>query len=104
MGFFNVLDMEWITKIENNPNIRIISEYNFIENKIRPFAIGRKNWLFSQSVEGAESSALLFSLIETAKANNIDAYVYIRLLCDKIPLAKTVDDYDALLPWNVKIN
>jgi transposase len=45
-----------------------------VENKIRPFAIGRKNWLFSASVEGAQASAMFYSLIETAKANNADPF------------------------------
>ncbi len=97
-------DREWVYLTRYLENGELAIDNNFIENKIRPFAIGRKNWLFSQSVEGAESSALLFSLIETAKANNVDAYVYIRHLCDKIPLANTVDDYESLLPWNVNLN
>ncbi len=97
-------DREWVYLTRYLENGELAIDNNFIENKIRPFAIGRKNWLFSQSVEGADASALLFSLIETAKANHVDAYVYIRHLCDQIPLAKTVDDYEALLPWNVNLN
>ena len=50
---------------------------NLCENAIRPFVIGRKNSLFSDSVEGAKASANLYSLIETAKANNIEPYSYL---------------------------
>ena len=53
---------------------------NFAENAIRPFVIGRKNWLFSDTVKGAKSSAIIYSLIETAKANNIEPYTYLNLI------------------------
>jgi len=76
---------------------------NFVENAIRPFALGRKNWLFSTSVAGAKSSANIYSLIETAKANNLDPYRYIKMILENIPLAETVDDFEALLPWNIKL-
>lgn len=76
---------------------------NFIENKIRPFAIGRNRWLFSDSVEGAKASAILYSLVETAKANNREPYKYLRYIFEKLPQAKTLADFEELLPWNVKI-
>jgi len=50
---------------------------NLVENAIRPFVIGRKNWLFSQSVKGVNDSANLYSLIETAKANRLEPYAYL---------------------------
>lgn len=53
---------------------------NFAENAIRPFVIGRKNWLFSDTVKGAKSSAIIYSLIETAKANGIEPYTYLNLI------------------------
>lgn len=76
---------------------------NFIENKIRPFAVGRNRWLFSDTVEGAKASAILYSLVETAKANNVEPYKYLRNIFEKLPLAKTLADYEELLPWNLKI-
>lgn len=76
---------------------------NFIENKIRPFAIGRNRWLFSDTVEGAKASAILYSLVETAKANNVEPYKYLRYIFEKLPLAKTLADFEELLPWNLKI-
>ena len=62
--------------------------------------VGRKNWLFSGPPEGADASALLYSLIETAKANGLEPYGYLRHIFEKLPLAKTLEDYEALLPWN----
>lgn len=75
---------------------------NRCENAIRPFVIGRKGWLFSDTVPGALASANLYSLVETAKANGIEPHAYLSHLFDKLPLATTVEDFEALLPWNVK--
>lgn len=80
---------------------RLALDNNMAENSIRPFVIGRKNWLFSGTPEGAEASALLYSLIETAKANNLEPYAYLRYIFDRLPLASMLEDYEALLPWNV---
>lgn len=75
--------------ISNNP----------CENAIRPFVLGRKGWLFATTVAGANASANLYSLVETCKANSLDPYQYLVWLFRKLPLATTVDDYAALLPW-----
>lgn len=75
---------------------------NLAENAIRPFVVGRKNWLFSGTPGGAQASALLYSLIETAKANDLEPYNYLRYLFEKLPFATTVEDYSALLPTNLK--
>ena len=72
------------------------------ENAIRPFAVGRRNWLFADTPEGARASAIYYSLIETAKANNLDPYEYLHFLISRIATADTVDAYEALLPWNMK--
>jgi transposase len=72
------------------------------ENAIRPFAIGRKNWLFSDTSRGAKASATCYSLIETAKANGLEPYKYLHYVLQHIAEAKTVDDIEALLPWNMK--
>lgn len=77
---------------------------NLAENSIRPFVVGRKNWLFSGTPEGAEASALLYSLIETAKANGLEPYAYLRYIFDRLPTASTLEDYEALLPWNVRLD
>lgn len=75
---------------------------NRAENSIRPFVIGRKNWLFSQSQKGATSSANLYSLIETAKLNGLEPYAYLKQVFTKLPNAETLEDVDTLLPWNFK--
>jgi transposase len=73
------------------------------ENALRPFVIGRRNWLFCGTVAGAHASANLYSLIETAKANRIEPYHYLRALFAQLPHARTVDDVEVLLPWNLKL-
>lgn len=77
---------------------------NPCENAIRPFCVGRRGWLFSDTVDGAHASANLYTLVETAKANGIDPYRYLSWLFQRLPLATSVDDYDALLPWKMPAN
>jgi transposase len=72
---------------------------NDVENAIRPFVIGRKNWLFSDTPRGAHASAGIYSIIETAKANGLDATKYLARLFDAIPLARTEADWEALMPY-----
>jgi transposase len=74
---------------------------NRCENAIRPFVIGRKNWLFSDTAKGATASARLYSLIETAKANGIEPHAYLHHLFTHLPTATTVEAIEALLPWHV---
>ncbi len=73
---------------------------NAAERAIRPFVIGRKNWLFSDTPKGATASAQLYSLIETAKANSQEPYAWLRHALERLPTATSVEDYEALLPWN----
>jgi transposase len=80
---------------------RLPIDNNMAENAIRPFVVGRKNWLFSGTPEGAEASALLYSLIETARANKLEPYAYLRFIFEKLPTAESLQDYEALLPWNL---
>ncbi len=81
---------------------------NASENAIRPFVLGRKNWLFSGSPNGAKSSCGFFSLVETAKQNNVDPYKYLALLFEEAPLSKSKSKsksksgWEKLLPWNAK--
>lgn len=73
-----------------------------VENKIRPFAIGRKNWLFSDSVDGAKASAMFYSLIETCKANGDNPFDWLMKVLEKLPYAETVEDFESLLPFQKK--
>jgi transposase len=77
---------------------------NRVENKIRPFVIGRKNWLFSGSPRGANATAGIYSLIETAKANGIDPYRYMRTLITHLPVATTTADFRSLLPYTITLD
>ena len=72
------------------------------ENNIRPLVIGRKAWLFADTPAGARASAVYFSLVETAKANGLEPYDYLSRVLRQIPYAQTVEDWEALLPWNRK--
>lgn len=74
---------------------------NRAERAVKPFVIGRKNWMFSNTSSGAQASAILYSLIETAKANGLLPYDYLKTLLEALP--KNPGDIDSLLPWNVGI-
>lgn len=74
------------------------------ENAIRPFVIGRKAWLFADTPAGAKASALYYSLIETAKANGLEPFDYLSQVIKKSAYAETVEQWEALLPWNINKN
>jgi len=80
---------------------RLEIDNNLCENAIRPFVIGRKAWLFSDSVAGVNASTNLYSLIETAKAHGLEPYAYLREVFTKLPGATTVEDFEALLPASI---
>jgi transposase len=75
---------------------------NWVENAIRPFVLGRKNWMFAGCPEGASASAGMFSLIETAKANGWEPSAYFYFLFTHLPTAITEDELCALLPTVAK--
>jgi len=77
---------------------RIEIDNNLLENAIRPFAIGRKNWLFNGSPKGAKAGATFYSLIETCKANKVEPYKYFVSMLQLIRKCQTEDDYRKLLP------
>jgi len=77
---------------------RLKPDNNAAENAIRPFVVGRKNWLFAGHPRGADANATFFSLIETAKANGLEPYAYLRYLFENLPLIENEDEYRCLLP------
>jgi transposase len=97
------LNNEWDKLNRYTHDGRYLMDNNLAENAIRPFVIGRKNWLFSQSVKGVKASANLYSLIETAKANGLEPYAYLRVLFAELPKAKTVEEIENLLPGNIHL-
>lgn len=82
---------------------RVEIDNNLVENAIRPFALGRKNWLFNASPSGAKAGAIFFSLIETCKANNIEPYQYFCAILNRIRACKSDEDYCKLLPQFIQI-
>ena len=92
------LHHEWPKLVRYLDDGRLEIDINRAENAIRPFVMGRKNWLFSNSVRGVKASANLYSLIETAKANQLEPYAYLRHLFTELPKATTVAAIEALLP------
>jgi hypothetical protein len=82
---------------------RIEIDNNLLENAIRPFAIGRKNWLFMGSPSGAKAGAIYYTLIETCKANNIEPYQYFCTMLHRIRECVVEDDYRKLLPQFIHI-
>ncbi len=74
---------------------------NRCENAIRPFVVGRKAWLFCDTPAGANASAIIYSLLQTAKANGVEPYTWLRRVLRDLPAARTVEEMEALLPWNL---
>ncbi len=98
----NYMHKQWpglIVYVEHG-DLRI--DNNLIENAIRPFVVGRKNYLFCDSVAGANATANLYSLIETAKANNIEPYRYLRHIFTELPKATCLEEIEALLPHHME--
>ena len=79
---------------------RLEIDNNRAERSIKPFVIGRKNWLFANTPSGAKASATAFSIIETAKENNLDPYEYLKYVFTKAPNMENSESIDILLPWN----
>lgn len=79
---------------------RIPLDTNFIEGRIRPFTLGRKNWVFSDTQAGAHASAMIYSIVETAKANNVEPYAYLHHVIERLPTVTEVSEIVALLPYN----
>jgi transposase len=92
---------EWGKLIRYLDKWYLTPDNNTAENAIRPFVIGRKNWLFSFSAEGARANACFYSLLETAKINMLNPFYYLRYLLIKLPLAKSRSDLLKLLPINL---
>lgn len=79
---------------------------NLAENAIRPFAVGRKNWLFCDTVKGAESSAIVYSMVETAKANGLDPYDYLLYALSALPYYGKSISHEMLetaMPWSHEV-
>ena len=96
------LDGQWqrLTRFLDDGLIPL--DNNAAENAIRPFVVGRKNWLFSHTPSGAQASAAIYSLIETAKANGLSPYEYLHFVFETLPTLGEDDDLNTLLSWRWK--
>jgi transposase len=90
---------QWQKLIRYVDDERLAIDTNLAENAIRPFALGRRNWLFADTVNGAKASATLYGIIETAKANGLEPFAYLRGMLERLPHAQSVEDFEALLPF-----
>ncbi|MEG2060179.1 MAG: transposase, partial [Lachnospiraceae bacterium] len=85
---------------------RLSISNNIAENAIRPFAVGRKNWLFSDTPKGADASAAIYSIVETAKANNLNIRAYLEYLLQYMPdmdWRHHPESLELLMPWSSRI-
>ncbi|WP_324952305.1 IS66 family transposase [Oligoflexus sp.] len=95
------MDGQWpkLVRFLDDPAVGL--DTNLVENSTRPFVLGRRAWLFSDTVKGACASAALYSLIITARSNGIEPYHYLTRLFSELPKATSPADIEALLPWNI---
>jgi transposase len=93
---------QWPKLIRYAEDGQVAIDTNLAENAIRPFALGRRNWLFADTVSGAKASAHLYSLVQTARANELEPYAYLRRLFTELPAAQTIEQIEALLPWKLQ--
>jgi transposase len=92
---------QWDRLVRYVENGILYPDNNLAENAIRPFVVGRKNWLFADTPAGAYASAALYSMVETAKANGHEPYWYLRYLLTELGSANAMEDYQRLLPQNL---
>lgn len=77
---------------------------NGIKNNIRPFALGRKNWLFKGSPRGAKAGAIFYSLLATCNVNHINPQDYLVNMLSNIRTCKTTADFKTLLPYYIQLS
>jgi hypothetical protein len=94
--FYCLNQWKKLTAYQTNGQLNI--DNNRAERAIKPFVIGRKNWLFSNTAKGADASAVLYSVIETAKANGLTPFDYVMTTLEQ--LSQPEVDIEQLLPWH----
>lgn len=96
---YNLNQWQKLIRYVDNGHLNI--DNNRAERAVKPFVIGRKNWLFANTASGANASAVLYSIIETAKANGLTPFNYLMHLLEELP--KMPEDLEPLMPWNVQL-
>ena len=92
---------QWDKLVKYLESSHLTPDNNASENSIRPYVVGRKNYMFHKSPEGAKSACGMYTLIETAKQNGVEPLKYMNELFKKAPLANSAEDWENLLPWNI---
>jgi transposase len=95
------LDRQWPKLVRVLDDGRLPLDTNRVENAIRPFVVGRKAWLFADTVGGARVSANLFSLVENAQADGIEPWAYLTILFERLPATSEPADVEGLLPHRI---
>jgi len=93
---------QWPKLVRHLEHGEIPIDNNYIERQIKHYATGRRAWLFCYDAVGAQASANLYSLVMTCRANEVEPYAYLNYLFEHLPAASTVEQIEALLPWNFK--
>jgi transposase len=93
---------QWPKLVRHLEHGEIPIDNNYIERQIKHYATGRRAWLFCYDAVGAQASANLYSLVMTCRANEVEPYAYLNYLFEHLPAASTVEQLEALLPWNFK--
>ena len=95
---------QWDKLISYLADGRLEIDNNRTERAVKPFVIGRKNWTFNDSVAGANAASIIFSLIETCKANQVEPYAYLKYVLSELPKcdASQIEQLELLLPFNVQ--
>ena len=93
---------QWSKLSRYTEDSRLNIDNNRAERAVKPFVIGRKNWLFNHNYRGAEASSILYSIIETAKANGLIPFDYIEHCLEQ--LSHPNCDLNSLLPWLVDLS
>ena len=91
---------QWTKLIRYTEDGRLNIDNNRAERAVGPFAVGHKSWLFANTHSGADASAMLNSLVETAKANGLTPFDYLHYLFKELLSLKLGDDLDHLMSWN----
>ena len=94
---------QWPKLIRYLDDGRLEWSNNFSERIMKMFATGRKNWMFSNSVDGANASAIIYSVVLTCRHHNVDVFEYFRQVLKRIPSCETLEEFEALLPYNIKL-
>lgn len=93
---------QWPKLINFLKDGRLEIDNGLTERKIKPFVMGRKAWLFCQSIAGVRAAEVIFSIIETCEIHGVEPYAYLRYVLTEIPYARTIEEIERLLPYNIE--